>query len=126
MSIPPAAPVLLYVEDEILIQMTLLAILEEAGFCVLVASDGAQALTLLESTPRALQGLITDVNLGDGPDGWEVAQSARARMNDLPVVYVSSASGDDWALRGVRGSVMIAKPCLPSQAVMAMTSLLAA
>jgi DNA-binding response OmpR family regulator len=125
MPTDPAAPVLLYVEDEILIQITILAALEDAGFHVLAFSDGAQALAFLATAPHGMQGLITDVNLGDGPDGWDVAQSARALVSDLPVIYVSSAGRQDWTLRGVRNSLMITKPCLPSQAVVAMTSLFA-
>lgn len=119
----PAAPTLLYVEDEILIQITFLAFLEDAGFRIIVASDGAQALALLATQPLDLQGLITDVNLGDGPNGWDVARSARALVCDLPVVYVTSASHRDWTSNGVCNSLMISKPCLPSQPVAAMTSL---
>ncbi len=119
-----AAPVLLYVEDEIITQDLVETSLREAGFEVLTASDGSQALDLLENSDGALRGLITDIDLGDGPDGWDVARKARERTGGLPVVYVSGASEGDWTSRGVPNSVMIAKPFAPAQIVVAISSLL--
>jgi CheY-like chemotaxis protein len=92
MTTDPAGPVLLYVEDEILVQAMLVMALEEAGFSVLVADNGDQALVILASEFQSLHGLITDVNLGEGSDGWDVARAARELVNGLPVVYVSAAS----------------------------------
>ena len=119
-----AAPVLLYVEDETLIQDLVGTSLREAGFEVLTASDGAQALDLLGRPDGELRGLITDIDLGDGPNGWEVACRARELTSGLPVVYVSGASEGDWTSRGVPNSVMIAKPFAPAQVVVAISSLL--
>lgn len=120
----PGLPTLLYVEDEIMIQTGVIASLEEAGFNLLVADDGQQALQLVEAHHRDLRGLITDINLGDGPDGWEVARAARQRVAGMPIVYVSAASDRDWAAQGVPGSVMVAKPFAPAQLVVAISSLL--
>lgn len=120
----PAAPLLLYVEDEAITQDLVEASLREAGFDVLTASDGAEALALLQDANDALRGLITDVDLGDGPDGWDVARTARELSSGLAVVYVSGASDSDWASRGVPNSVMIAKPFAPAQVVVAISSLL--
>jgi DNA-binding response OmpR family regulator len=121
-----AAPVLLYVEDEIITQELVETSLREAGFEVLLASDGAQALNLLGTSNGALRGLITDIDLGDGPDGWEVARRARELTSGLPVVYVSGASEGEWTSRGVPNSLMIAKPFAPAQIVVAISSLLVA
>jgi DNA-binding response OmpR family regulator len=124
MSTDPAAPVLLYVEDEFLIQEMLVTALEEAGFHVLVANDGNHALEILASPEQALNGLITDINLGAGPDGWDVSRAARELTSGLPVVYVSAASEHEWTSRGVPSSVMITKPFVPAQVVVAISSLL--
>ena len=86
------APLLLYVEDEVLIQQMLASDLEDAGFAVIVANKGPDALAVLESRSADLHGLITDINLGAGPDGWEVARKARELRSGLPVVYVSAVS----------------------------------
>lgn len=120
----PDAPLLLYVEDEMLIQAALMSVLEEAGFRLLVADSGTQALELLADNFNELHGVITDVNLGDGPEGWEVAQKARSLVTGLPVVYVSAASDHEWSSKGVPNSIMIAKPFVAAQVVVAISSLL--
>lgn len=120
----PAAPLLLYVEDELLIQDFVVVTLEEAGFTLVVADSGEQALQLLAAHGSDLCCLVTDVNLGPGPDGWEVAKAARQSITGLPVVYVSAASGHEWTSHGVPGSTMIAKPFVAAQLVVAISSLL--
>ena len=121
-----APPVLLYVEDEILIQRGVVTCLEEAGFKVLVADSGEQALQMLGARGSELRGLVTDVNLGEGADGWEVARAARKQISGLPVVYVSAASDQEWTSQGVPGSIMITKPFAAAQLIVAISSLLVA
>jgi len=118
------AAMLLYVEDELVTQACVADMLQEAGFAVTVASGGAEALKLLETAAAPLRGLITDVDLGKGPDGWEIARRARELVDAIPVVYVSGASQHDWTSKGVPASVMIAKPCAPVQIVVAVSALL--
>lgn len=124
MATEPAAPLLLYVEDEILIQQLLVTALEEAGFHLLVADSGAHAHELLATKHTLLHEMITDINLGKGPDGWDVARRARELISGVPVVYVSAASDHEWTSKGVPNSVMIAKPFVPAQVVVAISSLL--
>src|SRR4051812_39015797 len=109
MSPDQSASVVLFVEDEILIQDTVQAALTEAGFKVETAVDAAAA-TLILSASLQLRALITDVNLGPGPDGWAVARRAREIVPRLPVIYVSGASSHEWTSQGVPDSVMIQKP----------------
>ena len=118
------APLLLYVEDEILIQQMLVSDLEEAGFEVLVSSTGADAMEQLSARADELQGLITDINLGGDPSGWDVGRHARELHSGLPVIYVTAASDQEWTSQGVPGSVMITKPFVPAQVVVAISTLL--
>ena len=120
----PVSPLLLYVEDDPLIQLTVVESLEEAGFKLLVADSGEQAVQLLVAHAADLRGLITDVNLGEGPDGWAIAREARQLVAGLPVVYVSGASEHEWTSRGVPGSTIIAKPFASTQLVVAISALL--
>lgn len=122
-SVPP---ILLYVEDEILIQHGVAASLEDAGFKVLIADSGEQALRMLATQCSELRGLVTDVNLGEGADGWDVAREARKLIGGLPVVYVSAASDQEWTSQGVPGSTMITKPFASAQLIVAISSLLVA
>ncbi|MBX9860276.1 MAG: response regulator [Sphingomonas sp.] len=117
---------LLYVEDDFLIQETMVAALSDAGYHVLVADNGQQARHQIAAHGAELGVLVTDINLGDGPDGWQVAREARAQYATLPIVYVSAASEHHWASMGVPGSVMIAKPFATAEVVGAISALIAA
>jgi DNA-binding response OmpR family regulator len=124
MPVIPAAATLLYVEDELLTQECVALALREAGFAVVTAENGVTAVGMLEAAAEPFLGLITDVNLGEGPDGWEIARRARTLFDTMRVVYVSGASQDQWTSQGVPQSIMIAKPFAPVQVVVAMSSLL--
>jgi DNA-binding response OmpR family regulator len=119
-----AARAVLYVEDESLIRELVTNALEEAGFKVAVAENGTAALVALDDDTTPFCAIVTDVNLGPGPDGWAVAHRARELNDVLPVIYVSGASGHEWQSRGVQHSIMIAKPFKVAQIVSAVSSFL--
>lgn len=123
MSAERDTTLLLYVEDDFLIQDVVITALKDAGFEVELASNGHEAIAKLESGAN-FRGLVTDINLGKGPDGWDVAREARSRQNNLPVVYVSGDSDKEWTEKGVPLSVMISKPFAPAQIVVAISALL--
>jgi DNA-binding response OmpR family regulator len=123
MSSTARKAVVLLVEDEVLIQDLVQTALEEGGFEVLVADDGARGLELIEDRAEILGGLVTDINLGRGPSGWDVARRGRELNGRMPVVYVSGDSAHEWASRGVPQSVMITKPFAPAQILVALASL---
>ena len=93
-----------------LIEMTLL----DGGLTPTVVTSGAEALTLL-SQPTPFDMLVTDIRMEPGPDGWAVAVQAREGRPDILVIYITGDSMDDWRVKGVRGSLVIAKPFVPEQ-----------
>jgi DNA-binding response OmpR family regulator len=119
----PAALVLV-VEDEELIQMLVEEALTPAGYEVLLAVSGTEAITRLEDDPATIQALVTDVRLGAGSTGWDVARRARELIHDLPVVYMTADSGADWSSQGVPNSVLVIKPFAMNQVVTAVSALL--
>ncbi|OYY91324.1 MAG: response regulator [Sphingomonas sp. 28-66-16] len=119
-------PLLLYIEDEVLIQVEVIACLEDAGYRLIVADNGEEGLALLAEHSADLRGLVTDVDLGEGPDGWEIARTARELIAGLPIVYVSAASDHQWTSHGVPGSTMLSKPFASAQLVVAISSLMIA
>ena len=125
MSAVPVALVL-YVEDESLIRELAAVMLEEAGFEVLMVPDGAVAIDALGRNAPPISIVITDVTLGAGPDGWEVARRARALNPAMPLIYVSGGSSREWHSKGVPNSVMIAKPFTDAEIVDTISSLLKA
>jgi DNA-binding response OmpR family regulator len=120
-----ARPRLLVVEDDLSLQETLGEGLEDSGFEVVVADNGTEAIAELDSDASQFEEVITDVDLGTGPDGWEVGRRARERDSDMPVVYMSGAS-TDWPMQGVANSVFVAKPFTLAQMVNAHDVALAA
>jgi CheY-like chemotaxis protein len=114
---------LLVAEDEALILLGVQGVLEDAGYDVLVAGDGEQACDVIDQHISGLSGMISDIRLGHGPDGWSLARKARQIRPDLPVIYISGDSAGDWNTQGVTQSVMIAKPFTPSQILGAVSKL---
>ena len=98
--------------------------LEEGGFEVVVAGSGIEALSALDEMAERLAGLVTDIRLGSGPDGWEVARHGRELRPDLPVVYMTGDSAADWAVKGVPKSVLLQKPFAPAQLITAISTLM--
>ena len=115
---------LLLVEDEPAIRDLLQEALEDGGFAIALAENGTQAIAALDGKNKDFRGLITDVDLGTGPDGWDVARHARQINHAIPVVYMSGASAHDWASHGVPNSTMVDKPFAPVQIVTAISALL--
>lgn len=109
------------VEDEAMVRLELESILEDAGFEVEAFGRGPAAIEGLDRLGESVTGLVTDIRLGAGPSGWDVARHARALLPDVAVVYVSGDSAGDWSAKGVPDSVMISKPYVPAQIVAALT-----
>jgi two-component system, cell cycle response regulator CpdR len=115
---------LLLVEDEGLIRLDLKDALAEAGFDVTEAANGEKALSEFEADASRFRGLITDINLGKGPDGWEVARRGRELIRDLPVLYISAHAPADWPSKGVPNSLIVSKPFAVAQIITAISTLL--
>ena len=104
-------------EDNDLIEEVVDAAMTDAGFELLSASDG-------DADATRFHAVVTDINLGHGPDGWEVGRRAREILPDMPVVYMSGASADEWTSQGVPNRIMVAKPFVPVQIITAVATLL--
>ena len=115
---------LLLVEDEALIRVNLQEELDEAGFALVVAANGKQAMAELEADATRFCGVLTDIRLGSGPNGWEIARRARELVPNVPVVYISGDSAHEWDSRGVPNSVMVTKPFVTVQINTALSNLL--
>ena len=117
---------LLLVDDEPLVIELLAEGLTEAGYVVTMARSGREALALLDADGAAYAGLITDIRLGEGPNGWEVARRARTHAAVIPVVYMTADSAGERAAQGVTDSLLLQKPFAIADLVSALTTLIAA
>ena len=106
----------LVVEDEPLILDIVADELNDAGFEVLQATTGEEAVAILEKA-QSVDLLLTDIRLPGVLDGWGVAERARQRFAGLPVIYVTGYSGEP--ARQVPDSILMMKPYRPSAVVKA-------
>lgn len=113
----PRGEIVLVVDDEVLIQFMLEDALNEEGYEVRVAGNAREALEVLAAEPRPLSALITDIRLGVGATGWEIAEQARLLRPGIPILYVSGDSREEFATRGVAGSELVTKPFLAEDVV---------
>jgi CheY-like chemotaxis protein len=102
-------PVILLVEDDVLVAFLVEEMLSSNGYEVVLASDGSEAIELLEQEHHRLSALVTDIRL-PAIDGWEIAAKARRLVPQLPVVYQTADSAVQWKDKGVPGSIMLQKP----------------
>jgi CheY-like chemotaxis protein len=78
----------LIVDDEPTLRMLLLEVLQDSGYQVIEAPDGAVALKVLESK-RRIDLLISDVGLPGGMNGRQVADAARSMRPELKVLFIT-------------------------------------
>ena len=117
--------VILIVEDDQLIQGVIEEALTDGGFETAIASSGEEAIDLLDGANPEFRALVTDINLGKGVrDGWAVARYARQNKPDMPIVYMTGDSADEWPSKGVPNSILLTKPFAPAQLVTAVSQLL--
>jgi two-component system cell cycle sensor histidine kinase/response regulator CckA len=110
---PSQIPILL-VEDEPGVRGFCAEVLEEAGYRVLQASNGEDALALGASLDGGLQLLLTDVVL-PGMNGRVLAERLQAIRPELPVLYMSGYTDDMVVRTGVvtEGTAFLQKPFTP-------------
>jgi CheY-like chemotaxis protein len=105
---PNSQTVVLIVEDESLIRMLGVDVLEDAGFTVLEAANGLQALAALNTHPE-IDVMFTDINMPGRLDGLELAARVREEHPHVGVLIASGKvrpSEDELP----RGSCFLAKP----------------
>jgi len=80
---------ILLADDEPDLSEVIVAILTEAGYAVLTASDGYDAVRILADNLVNL--LITDVSM-PGINGFDLARQAKVMRPNLSVIYLSGCS----------------------------------
>jgi CheY-like chemotaxis protein len=103
--------------------MELEGAMREGGFSPVLASTGEEALSALDGRDD-IRAIVTDINLGQGITGWDVARRARELHPEIPIVYVSSVSREEWSAQGVPESILIHKPFAPAQIITAISQML--
>lgn len=79
---------ILVVDDEATIRHLIDEVLDEQGYTVIGAADGAAGIKVLHSGAR-IELLITDAGLPNGMNGRQVADAARALRPGLKVLFIT-------------------------------------
>lgn len=79
----------LLVEDEAIIRMMLVDVLSDAGFSVMEACSGDEAVELIRMPPATFSLLVTDVHIPGMLDGLQVARLMRQRYPGMPTIYMT-------------------------------------
>jgi CheY-like chemotaxis protein len=109
----------LLAEDEELVRELARLTLERAGFKVIEASDGLEALRAWRENRESIDLLFTDMVMPNGMTGRQLAAELQATRPDLPIIYASGYSLDAIAPEFTVGDgvVFLPKPYLTDQLI---------
>jgi len=112
---PKTGRTILLVEDEPAVRSVTRRLLVRAGYDVLEACDGAEAIAIAERHPGPIHLVLSDMVM-PGLDGRQVAEAVRARRPDVPVLLMSGYT--ERALPpgegGRQPTAFLAKPAAPA------------
>jgi two-component system cell cycle sensor histidine kinase/response regulator CckA len=110
-SRPETEPTVLVVEDEEILRTTIRRLLQEQGYTVLVAPNGAAALQLMEEAEgKSIDLVLTDLRM-PVMDGRQLASALARRRPSLPIVFMSGFTAQLMDLRLVSPNLaFLAKP----------------
>jgi two-component system cell cycle sensor histidine kinase/response regulator CckA len=99
----------LLAEDEEALRALLTAGLRDAGYEVLSAMDGRQAMELYVAEQNRIAAVVLDIVMPQAT-GEEVLLAIRARRSDLPVLLISGHLQDTASLERGAGASLLRKP----------------
>jgi CheY-like chemotaxis protein len=82
---------ILLAEDELLVRELAIEDLSEAGWEVVAARDGDEALSILRSDTD-FDVLFTDIRMPGLLDGWQLAAQAKSMVPGIRVIFASGLS----------------------------------
>ena len=82
-------PVVLIVEDELLIRMDAIEMIEAAGFHALEAANADEAITILSARPD-IHVVFTDIQMPGSMDGVKLAHFIRGRWPPVKIIATSA------------------------------------
>lgn len=120
------APTILVVDDAVTLRRTLALSLERAGFRVIQAPDGHEAINQLQQH-ASVQLIICDIEMPN-MNGFEFLNHRRrdARLSEIPVIMLTSRSNDKhrWLAMQLGATAYFTKPYLEQEILSTLEDLL--
>ena len=113
-------PTVRVAEDDVIVSIVIADDLRLAGFDVIEAGSGAEALALL-STDRHVDLILSDVHMPGRRNGTDLAAIIMDRFPQTRIILCSGGT-DGHDLTGIPGIPFIDKPCRP-EAILALVAL---
>ncbi len=110
-----ATATIMVVDDEAPVRRIVKSVCERAGFRVIEAETGRQAIDIATATAEVIHLVLTDMQMPEGVSGAEVARQIRAHRPGLKVIFTSGYSAG-MEVPGVElkeGVNFISKPYSP-------------
>jgi CheY-like chemotaxis protein len=99
----------LVVEDDPHVRVMLDELLNDQGLDVWSVPDDLSAYQVLSQEARRFSVLLTDINLGAGNDGFDIAHRARGLNAGIQVIFISGFPVDPRRF-AKEGGVFLSKP----------------
>jgi CheY-like chemotaxis protein len=115
---------ILIVEDDALVSLSVEEIMFEGGFDFMAVSTGDAAILELERGVDRFSAVLTDIRMPGKTTGWDIARRARELAPTMPVIYMTGDSSIQWSANGVPNSVLLQKPFADAQLTTALATLL--
>jgi two-component system cell cycle sensor histidine kinase/response regulator CckA len=97
---PSGTEVILVCEDESTVRKLTVTMLTQAGYSVIEAADGRDALRAASASPEGIELLVTDVIMPE-MDGRALSQALTARIPSLKTLFCSGYTADVISHHGV-------------------------
>jgi CheY-like chemotaxis protein len=82
-------PIVLVVEDDVMLRMRAVDLVEDAGYTSVEAVDADEALGILQSRSSDIALLFTDIQMPGSMDGLQLAHAVYQRWPRLKIILVS-------------------------------------
>ena len=108
-----AQEMIFLVEDEVSLRVIMQKVLQQCGYTIIAAENGAEALELWARHRTEISLVLTDMVLPEGMSGFQLVKKLKADNPKLKVIYTSGFSTDGLTHSGeelVEGKNFVQKP----------------